>query len=202
MYDRLKQTSSSLLCRTLHLRIRLISFSLSASFLRIPFNRHLIMANQGEKKREALVQKVQRRVAQIQRLEDSVFQLANYYFIFQGVVLSAVWTSSGDSSTSSIKCNHVWLPLTLSSIAAVLNFVSLFKISFKYMRTLDMLDEDNKDLCKKLYPQSNDPLHMQMANRQWWEKFLRRVMLAGSMILFLAFASVNLAGTWLITCRG
>ncbi|KAG8375320.1 hypothetical protein BUALT_Bualt10G0088000 [Buddleja alternifolia] len=74
--------------------------------------------------RRGLEERIEKKEEQILKMEASVFQLANYYFVFQGVILTVIINGS-----SSFKCKHFWLPLSLSVIGAILNFGSLLIIA-------------------------------------------------------------------------
>lgn len=79
----------------------------------------------------------------IQNLQSSAFQLANYYFVFQGVVFAAI------SNTTTLTCSDAWFVFVISLVAAVLNIVALFFISRSYIRAKDTYDETWSE-CNKL----------------------------------------------------
>lgn len=65
-----------------------------------------------EKKKEVqdrLREEVLKHEDRVLKLEATVFQLANYNFVFQGVILSAVISGS-----STLTYHFVWFPFTLS----------------------------------------------------------------------------------------
>ncbi|KAL6313084.1 hypothetical protein AAG906_006661 [Vitis piasezkii] len=83
-----------------------------------------------EKKVEEMRSIVEKQEKRIQSLQSNTFKLANFYFVFQGVILTAI------SGRMSLACSHLWLPSTLSSLAGMVNLVALFTIGLKYKRTL------------------------------------------------------------------
>ncbi|KAL0405123.1 UNVERIFIED_CONTAM: hypothetical protein Slati_3826200 [Sesamum latifolium] len=66
-----------------------------------------------------------------------MIQLANYYFVFQGVIFTTFYNSPPD-----VKCCFRWLPFTLSFLAGSFNIWALFTIAFKYKTTLDDIDRN------------------------------------------------------------
>lgn len=76
------------------------------------------------------------RQEKLRHLQKEGFQLANYYFLFQGVI----FTSFYSAPQSHLKCDFFWVPLTLSSLAGGLNLCALVGILWSYKRTLDDVD--------------------------------------------------------------
>ncbi|PIN11535.1 hypothetical protein CDL12_15860 [Handroanthus impetiginosus] len=113
-------------------------------------------------------------------MEASVFQLANNYFVFSGVILTAVIKGS----SSSFKCHHFWLPFSLFLIGAILNFGTLLSIVLKYKETLDQLDD--KRGYQTMYRQHRK------------KKVRRKAIMVLSTILFLIFTALNLVATRII----
>ncbi|KAG8363130.1 hypothetical protein BUALT_BualtUnG0001600 [Buddleja alternifolia] len=143
--------------------------------------------------RRGLEERIEKKEEQILKMEASVFQLANYYFVFQGVILTVIINGS-----SSFKCKHFWLPLSLSVIGAILNFGSLLIIADRYKESLDQLDDKTLTLYQHMYPKTFTKMHKQHKKK----KTRRKIVLGLSMILFLGFAALNLFATWFIPCRG
>ncbi|KAK1550631.1 hypothetical protein Q3G72_022242 [Acer saccharum] len=99
------------------------------------------MAVQDQESNEKKFEEVRKIIAEqetrLQNLQSTGFQLANYYFVFQGVIL----TASCNGSTS-IKCSDRWFLFTVSLLAAVLNLVALLIIGLKYNRTIEQQDKN------------------------------------------------------------
>ncbi|KAL2547950.1 uncharacterized protein Fot_09480 [Forsythia ovata] len=76
-----------------------------------------------------------RTAEEIPDLRKEAFQLANYYFVFQGVILTAIY-----SPPTKHKCQYRWIPFTLSLLAGILNLSALFAIAVKYKSILDEKD--------------------------------------------------------------
>ncbi|KAK4389061.1 hypothetical protein Sango_2243100 [Sesamum angolense] len=88
---------------------------------------------------------------QILKMEANIFQLANYYFVFQGVILTAVVKGS----SSSFKCKYVWLPFCMSVIGTTLNYTTLLIMADKYMELLNAVDTENVNLYQYMYPKTS-----------------------------------------------
>ncbi|KAI8568917.1 hypothetical protein RHMOL_Rhmol02G0237800 [Rhododendron molle] len=73
---------------------------------------------------------VQNLSGRISSLQKSAFTLANYYFVSQAVVFTAL------SSNSSLVCRDVWFPLFLSLLPGALNLFAFFKIGQEYIDTM------------------------------------------------------------------
>ncbi|KAL9177197.1 hypothetical protein ABFS82_01G043500 [Erythranthe guttata] len=143
--------------------------------------------------REFLERKIEEKEEQILKMEASVFQLANYYFVFQGVMLTAI--INGSSST--LKCRHFWLPFCLSLIGAVLNIGTLLTIADKYKEALIQLDERTLIFYQHVYPKTFKRMHIENRKKKTW----RNTIMVISMILFFLFALLNLIASWIIPCR-
>ena len=124
----------------------------------------------------------------IQTLETSIFQLANYYFVFQGVVFTVVFNGS-----SHVKCHFRYVVFSLSLIAAILNLVALI---FNGERLISLF----KDLGTK------EDEWRKMVDRKKEKKetscrmAVRYVVLILTLCLMTGFASVNAYGTLKILC--
>ncbi|KAK1550514.1 hypothetical protein Q3G72_020333 [Acer saccharum] len=92
----------------------------------------------NEKKFEEVKKIIEEQEDRLQKLQSTGFQLANYYFVFQGVILTA-----SCNGTTSLKCKDRWFLFTVSLLAAVLNLVALVIIGLKYCRTIE-LQEHNR----------------------------------------------------------
>lgn len=140
-----------------------------------------------------LEKRIEKKEEQILKMEASVFQVANYYFVFQGVILTAIIKGS----SSSLKCQHFWVPFSLSLIGAILNFGTLIMIAYKYKESLDQLDERTIILYQHLNQNTTKSLPEKHEKKKAW----REMILVLSMILFFIFAVLNLFATWIIPCH-
>ncbi|EEF47041.1 conserved hypothetical protein [Ricinus communis] len=73
----------------------------------------------------------------LQNLQSSAFQLANFYFVFQGVILTTICNGN-----TSLHCGDAWFLFTLSLLAATLNLVALCKIGLKFKKTIAQHDRN------------------------------------------------------------
>ncbi|KAL9176975.1 hypothetical protein ABFS82_01G028200 [Erythranthe guttata] len=145
---------------------------------------------------------------QIRHLEKEASQLANYYFVFQGVIFTAFY-----NTPSNFKCVYRWIPFALSFIAGFLNLCALTRIAFKYKSTLDAID---KSATRGSSSRSNTTAAAAAAavaaaaggggggdsivvkcDRHW-----RSFYVVGVMCLFVVFFVITLIGCWMITCGG
>ncbi|PIN23284.1 hypothetical protein CDL12_03991 [Handroanthus impetiginosus] len=143
--------------------------------------------------RSNLQERIEKKEEQILKLEASVFELANYYFVFQGVILAAIVKGS----SGGLKCHHFWMPLSLSFIGAALNFGSLLIIADKYKESLDQLDDRQLELQKHLDPEAGDMLSEEHKKK----RARRRGIMVISMISFLIFVFLSLVATRIIPCH-
>ncbi|KAI8568960.1 hypothetical protein RHMOL_Rhmol02G0241500 [Rhododendron molle] len=81
---------------------------------------------------DTIVQNLSGRIISLQK---SAFTLANYYFVSQAVVFTAL------SSNSSLVCRDVWFPLFLSLLPGALNLFAFFKIGQEYIETMISQEE-------------------------------------------------------------
>ncbi|KZV53901.1 hypothetical protein F511_23666 [Dorcoceras hygrometricum] len=137
--------------------------------------------------------------ARIQTLQSTAFQLANYYFVFQGVIVTAI------SNSSSLVCSYTWFVFLLSLLAAILNIFALASVGKEYVQVLNMRDctwTEYNALGVRLHNRDNI-LHQQLEN--WTDKYkqgIRRWVLRLCIATFLGFTGVMLTGTWLICKHG
>ncbi|KAL7111996.1 hypothetical protein ACP275_05G124800 [Erythranthe tilingii] len=142
---------------------------------------------------DRLAENVEKQEDRILKLEASVFQLANYNFVFQGVIFSGVVTGS-----STLKCRHFWFPLCLSAIGAILNFVTLLIISQKYNHYLDQLDKKTEIWYKAVYRSPGNAERLRGKHKR--RKHYRKLAFYSSMVLFMAFSAIMIAVTKIIPC--
>ncbi|KAK4422307.1 hypothetical protein Salat_1813000 [Sesamum alatum] len=126
----------------------------------------------------------------LRHLQKEAFQLANYYFVFQGVIFTAFY-----STPSTLKCHYRWVPFALSSLAGTLNLCALSNIAFKYKTTLDDIDRNAVMVARgnPAQPRS-EPIVVR------WERMWRLLYVLGCMGLFIGFFVITLIGSWKITC--
>ncbi|ONI34239.1 hypothetical protein PRUPE_1G470100 [Prunus persica] len=84
-----------------------------------------------EKRKEELQATIEKQDDRVNHLQTSAFNLANYYFVFQGILLGAIVTA-----TTALRCSDRWFLFGLSLIAAILNLVSLLVIGGNYKRSV------------------------------------------------------------------
>lgn len=66
----------------------------------------------------------------LNNLQSAAFNLANYYFVFQGVILTIICNGS-----ETLKKSDRWFLFTLSIIAIVLNSIALIRTGIRYIET-------------------------------------------------------------------
>ncbi|KAH6760665.1 hypothetical protein C2S52_008685 [Perilla frutescens var. hirtella] len=122
----------------------------------------------------------------IRHLQKEAFQLANYYFVFQGVIFTAFY-----STQSHLKCVYRWIPFTLSFLAGFINLCSLLAIACTYKTTLD--DIDNV-ATSGTAGDGAPPVAVKCASN--W----RLLYVAACMLCVTAFFVITLVGCLTITC--
>ncbi|XP_045822034.1 uncharacterized protein LOC123914913 isoform X2 [Trifolium pratense] len=78
---------------------------------------------------KALEEALEKQEARLSGLQSNAFQLANYYFVFQGVILTTLCNRN-----TILKCSDRWFLATLSALAATVNLFALVSIGTKYNR--------------------------------------------------------------------
>ena len=147
--------------------------------------------------REILQERIEKQEERVHKLETNAFQLANYYFVFQGVIFTAIFSGS-----SSIKCHFRLIPLLLSLTAAILNLITLFVIGKKYTKCLHRLEWE----YEAWYQEANKvPDQVPQRERQLIDtrvrKLERETVFIACMVLFVFFAAINIYGTVAILCH-
>ncbi|CAL8103397.1 unnamed protein product [Prunus armeniaca] len=84
-----------------------------------------------EKRKEELQAVIEKQDDRVNHLQTGGFNLANYYFVFQGILLGAIIMA-----TTALRCSDHWFLFSLSLIAAVLNLVSFLVIRSNYKRSV------------------------------------------------------------------
>ena len=179
-----------------------------------------------EKKVEEMRSIVEKQEKRIQSLQSNTFKLANFYFVFQGVILTAI------SGRMSLACSHLWLPSTLSSLAGMVNLVALFTIGLKYTRTLSQQHENQLEYqavvqhlhhLKTFRGQSQSPVPSNSENppsvpsnsesqltstnsveqnKDHFTEAKHYLVFVICFILFVAFLCVTMISCWKILCGG
>ena len=116
---------------------------------------------------------------QLRHLEKEMFQLANYYFVFQGVIFTSFYRGPPH-----VKCGYVWVPMTLSIMAGILNLVALLRILLNYH---SLLDDVYTGVARNCITAKFE--------RRW-----RRFYIGSCMALVLAFLVVTLVGCHVVMC--
>ena len=175
-----------------------------------------------EKRSEKLTARIAEQDKFLNDIQSSAFSLANYYFVFQGVILTIVCNGA-----QNLKPSNRWFLLTLSILAVLVNSFALIQIGIKYInakalkeiffsklyavdnkiRELGLtLEEgipcDEKDKDKNITLEEGIPSdekdkkskHLKIdINNIKHEHYLY---LAIYIIIFLGFAAVVLVGCW------
>lgn len=150
------------------------------------------MANQAElstheKKELELKAIIGEQEKRLNNLQSTAFSLANYYFVFQGVILTIVCNGS-----EALKPSNRWFFITLSILAVLLNLVALIKIVIKYNKT--KADQESMKFLR-------DEEHIKNDSRTTGTipDFLKRkgnFYLGLCIFFFLGFSAVVLVGCW------
>ncbi|KAL4608003.1 hypothetical protein ACB092_09G216200 [Castanea dentata] len=142
----------------------------------------------------------------LNNLQSSAFKLANYYFVFQGVILTIVC----NGSETSLKKSDRWFLFTVSIIVVVLNSAALIKTGIKYIKTqadqevlklhLNAVFASIGTLERKIKsPESIRKIYIPPEDEKRARKETERNgynYLAICMIFFLGFAAVVFVGCW------
>ncbi|PIN13565.1 hypothetical protein CDL12_13800 [Handroanthus impetiginosus] len=144
----------------------------------------------------------------IRHLQKEAFQLANYYFVFQGVIFTAFY-----NTPSPIKCEYHWVPFTLSFLAGFLNLCALSTIAYEYKSTMDDMDKIATRCVRNHQgrPSSGSGTHDNQVPVTGsgnhgdsiavkCGRYRRLAYVVGCMSLFIGFFVVTLVGCWKITC--
>ncbi|CAB4266687.1 unnamed protein product [Prunus armeniaca] len=96
-----------------------------------------------EKRKRELQTIIEKQDDKVRQLQTSAFILANYYFVFQGIILGAIVTA-----TTALRCSDRWFLFSLSLIAAILNLVSLLVIGSNYKRSVMQRHQTKRELIE------------------------------------------------------
>uniref|UniRef100_A0A2N9IRZ2 Uncharacterized protein n=1 Tax=Fagus sylvatica TaxID=28930 RepID=A0A2N9IRZ2_FAGSY len=156
-----------------------------------------------EKRSEKLTARIAEQDKFLNDIQSSAFTLANYYFVFQGVILTIVCNGA-----QNLKPSNRWFLLTLSLLAVLVNSFALIQIGIKYIDAKALKEiffsklyaVDNK--IRELGLEEGIPSdekdkkskHLKIdINNIKHEHYLY---LAIYIIIFLGFAAVVLVGCW------
>ena len=82
------------------------------------------------KRKEELSAVIQKIYTHLNNLQSSAFDLANYYFVFQRVILTIICNGA-----KNLKPSDRWFLFTISILAVLLNLFVLIKTGIKYIET-------------------------------------------------------------------
>ncbi|GMY19415.1 hypothetical protein FCV25MIE_14786 [Fagus crenata] len=177
-----------------------------------------------EKRSEKLTARIAEQDKFLNDIQSSAFTLANYYFVFQGVILTIVCNGA-----QNLKPSNRWFLLTLSLLAVLVNSFALIQIGIKYIdakalkeiffsklyavdnkiRELGLTleegipcDEKDKDKNKNITLEEGIPSDEKDKKSKQLKidinniKHEHYLYLAIYIIIFLGFAAVVLVGCW------
>ena len=167
--------------------------------------------NQIKEKVEEMRGIVEKQEERIQNLQSEAFELANFYFLFQGVILTAV---SRASISHPITCSVRWLFFILSLLAATVNLLALFTIGHKYIKTLSQQHEnklDHHEVVQRLHQLRRDQGQSQsphasnsespvLNSKDFFKEAKHYLAFVICILLFLGFAGVTIVGCLKIPC--
>ncbi|BFG18771.1 hypothetical protein CerSpe_050460 [Prunus speciosa] len=96
-----------------------------------------------DKRKQELQTTIEKQNDQVNHLQTSAFNLANYYFVFQGLILGPIVTA-----TNALRCSDRWFLFSLSLIAAILNLVSLLVIGSNYKKRVMQRHQTKRELIE------------------------------------------------------
>ncbi|XP_061339374.1 uncharacterized protein LOC133286049 isoform X2 [Gastrolobium bilobum] len=151
-----------------------------------------------EKKIEAQITSLEKMEDRLIHLQSSAFQLANYFFVFQGVILGVLCNRS-----TALKCSDSWFLVTLSVLAAFLNLAALVSLGTKYNRVITQRSKTWSNLHANLVdlelPENKPRTYTDYDDE--FEKKTRKVVLCICIFIFVGFAIVVLVGCFKFLCR-
>ena len=80
--------------------------------------------------KEELSTVMEKQDTRLNNLQLSTFALANYHFVFQGVILTIICNCA-----KNLKPSERWFLFTVSILAVLLNLFALIKTGIKYIET-------------------------------------------------------------------
>uniref|UniRef100_A0A2N9F8B5 Transmembrane protein n=1 Tax=Fagus sylvatica TaxID=28930 RepID=A0A2N9F8B5_FAGSY len=146
-----------------------------------------------EKKEKHLDTIIEGQDKRLNDLQSAAFNIANYYFVFQGVILTIVCNGS-----QTLKPSDRWFLFTLCILAVLLNLFAFFKIGNKYNKTKaeqeDIVSQRNQVYQNIQKLRRDDKPTEKFINH--FEQRKRNIYLGLFIIFFLGFAVVVLVGCW------
>ncbi|KAL3738881.1 hypothetical protein ACJRO7_020283 [Eucalyptus globulus] len=136
----------------------------------------------------------------------------NLYFVFQGMVFSSIMSSK------KISCKLKWIPITLSLLVSIYNFLAVcvnMKMLLKFYEELEdywpMLDDLRNSLANAQGQElQENPANANPANAQGQEPryahrtphrtFRRQVVCFSTLLLLLAITAIMLWGCFQVEC--
>lgn len=147
-----------------------------------------------EEKMKEMKKAIDELETRITSLQSTAFTLANYFIVFQGVIITIICNSSRVASNR-------WFPFTLSILAVVPNLSAFIMIGRKYIQAkalqtqflykYDRMKEQHNNLQRVSPPESTDEPYTDNM-----KKFEPRFVLGISTIFLLAFTAIVLTGCW------
>eukprot|EP00262_Sarcandra_glabra_P001386 TRINITY_DN1148_c0_g2_i2.p1 TRINITY_DN1148_c0_g2~~TRINITY_DN1148_c0_g2_i2.p1 ORF type:complete len:208 (-),score=13.78 TRINITY_DN1148_c0_g2_i2:209-832(-) len=104
----------------------------------------------------------ERQEKRVLALETKLYNVANFYLVFQGVVLTAI------SQASQLKCHKWWIPFSLSLMTALVNGFAFAYTLIKYVRTKKQLEINL--LERRVFQQHIKSLEVGSSNSVYWEQ--------------------------------
>ena len=134
----------------------------------------------------------------LNNIKSSALNVANYYFVFQGVILAVV-----SNGSQSLKPSDRWFLFTISIFAILVKLFAFIKIGNHYNRTKaeqytiaskrDRVYQRLHDYEEGLPPNGSDKYE---EFRDINEELKRKIYLALCIIFFLGFDAIVLVGCW------
>lgn len=132
----------------------------------------------------------------VNSLRKTAFQLANFYFVMQAVVFTAL------AGETSLICRDVWFPLILSLIPAFLNLFALVMIGKEYKDAYLYREETTCNIELLKYPQfGDDGSRITEIPTDPRRKRDVTIIFYACMIAFASFAIVVAIGSGWMLCR-
>ncbi|GMY20198.1 ATP-dependent RNA helicase ddx56 [Fagus crenata] len=151
-----------------------------------------------EKREKNLIAIIAKHDKRLNDLQSSAFSLANYYFVFQGVILTIVCNGA-----QNLKPSNRWFLLTLSILAVLVNSCALIQNGIKYIETKASQERFSSRLngltLEEGIPCDEKDKNSGQSKIEDYIKYKRNkryFYLAIYIIIFLGFAAVVLVGCW------
>jgi hypothetical protein len=150
---------------------------------------------------KALKEVIDKQESRLGKLQSKGFQLANYYFVFQGVILTTLCNRN-----TILKCSDGWFLATLSALAATVNLFALVSIGLKYntiftqqdkyqQKRHKLMKEKESLVSRREYVRQEDDAAVDKR-----EIIKRRVYFGICMTFFLSFAIIVFVGSLTFLC--